>query len=252
MDGIQDMRCGRARRATLGNAARCRAAHRHVWINFGHRDPAALFAMPLEFDACLVQTRCPKMIERHSPDRRCCSSSRRTRCCSTSPGRRRRFAWPTCIARASQAAALSPALRRPRRRRCRRRSGSHSPISSRCRARLDSPTWVVLVGQPSAHVSQVDAGDHRHRAMAESHAASRTCWPRRLAAPPGHDLLGRAARGARRAARQPPLHDAPRAARCAAGAGAARRRWSTTACSWSTGRSRPAPASPRASISRCT
>ena len=38
------------------------------------------------------------------------------------------------------------------------------PASSRCRSSSSTPTWVVVVGQPSAHLRPGHAGDRRHRA----------------------------------------------------------------------------------------
>ena len=125
---------------------------------------------------------------------------------------------------ARPAAALPAALRRARGQRGRPRSGLGWRIWSRCRERCTTPTWVVLVGQPSAQLRPGDAGDRRVGAVARPDPAGRCSAirtaPHRVLAICSGALLAARAGLLRRA----PLHHPPRAARRAPRAGAARRR----------------------------
>ena len=117
---------------------------------------------------------------------------------------------------ARTAAALSSPLRRAGGNPADARSDWRSATSFRCRSSSSAPTWVVVVGQPTAHVTQVtpEIATTARWLQRRLHDA---LLDARHAASPGDDLLGHAARRARRAARHAPLHDAPRAAatRCA-------------------------------------
>ena len=87
-------------------------------------------------------------------------------------------------------------------------------------AKLAETTWVVVVGQPTKHLGDATPGVQRVARWLNERLRDSLLGD--FAGPSsGDDLLGHAARGARRSARRPALHHAPRAAAQAARAGAA-------------------------------